>query len=61
MTWKEIKDAVEKAGVRENEEILSIECERDGDKTLHSARAGKFLRLREPIDEKKADVNGCAI
>ena len=27
MTWKEIKQAVETAGVKENDEILFIECE----------------------------------
>jgi arginyl-tRNA synthetase len=61
MTWREIKAAVETAGVNENEEILFIECElHDGDKTLYAARSGKALRLREHIDEAKAEANGCA-
>lgn len=62
MTWKEIKQAVETAGVNENEDILFIECEpNDGDNTLHAARSGKFVRLRERLDEAKANTNGCAI
>lgn len=62
MTWKEIKQAVETAGVNESEEILFIECElHDGDKTLHAARSGKLVRLREHVDDEKADTNGCAI
>lgn len=63
MTWKEIKDAVETAGVKENDEIIMIECElHDGDKTLHAARSGNKVRLREHADEAKSKVtmNGCA-
>ena len=35
MTWREIKQAVEQAGVRDDEEIGSIQCENgDGDHTF---------------------------
>ena len=62
MTWKEIKEAVETAGVSENEDILFIECElHDGDKTLHAARSGKVVRLKEHTDPERSGVNGCAI
>lgn len=61
MTWKEIKNAVETAGVKESEEILFIECElHDGDKELHAARSGKSVRLREHVNEARAKENGCA-
>jgi len=36
MTWREIKKAVEQAGVGEDEEIRVIQCENgDGDHTFH--------------------------
>jgi len=39
MTWKEIKKAVEEAGVEEDEEIGLIQCENgDGDHTFHKVR-----------------------
>ena len=62
MTWREIKRAAETAGISDNDELVSIECERlEGDKRLHIARSGKALKLREFPDESKLDVNGCAV
>jgi hypothetical protein len=64
MTWKEIKEAVEQAGVREDEEIGLIQCENgDGDHTFHKVRLGKTLKLAENVSAEKAraDAEGCAI
>ena len=64
MTWKEIKDAVEQAGVREDDEIGLIQCENgDGDHTFHKVRLGKTLKLAENVSAEKAraDAEGCAI
>jgi hypothetical protein len=48
MKWSEIKEAVEKSGVKEDDEILEIHCElHDGDKALHPSRQGDFLTLSE--------------
>ena len=48
MKWSEIKEAVERSGVSEDDEILEIHCElRDGDKALHPSKHGNFLRLSE--------------
>jgi hypothetical protein len=53
MKWSEIKDAVERSGVREEDEILEIHCElRDGDKELHPSRQGDFLRLSERLSKE---------
>ncbi|MFN0279812.1 MAG: hypothetical protein ACKVRN_14630 [Pyrinomonadaceae bacterium] len=61
MTWKEIKAAVENAGITERDNLVSIECERrDGDKKLHVARSGAMFQLREHLDVAKADAHGCA-
>lgn len=61
MTWKELKEAAEIAGVKESDDIVSIECERrDGDKTFQRAKSGNMIMLREHIDDKKSEVNGCA-
>jgi hypothetical protein len=62
MTWKQIKEAVEDAGVDENEEITVIQCENGhGDGTFHKMRLGKALKLRENIPENPEDYSGCAI
>ncbi len=64
MTWAEIKSAVEQAGVRDDEEIGSIQCENgDGDHTFHKVRLGKTLKLVENVSAEKAreDAEGCAI
>ena len=48
MKWSEIKEAIERSGVNEDDEILEIHCElRDGDKALHPSKQGNFLRLSE--------------
>lgn len=61
MTWAEIKDAVEEAGIEETDEILVIKCENlGGDKTLHKARIGRGLRLTEHATDDDRDARGCA-
>ena len=63
MTWREIKTAVEKAGVREDEEITVIQCENgDGDHTFQKVRLGKLLKLTENTspDEARRAAGGCA-
>ena len=53
MTWREIKDAVERAGVREDEEIIQIQCENgEGDHTFHKLRLGRALKLTENVSEE---------
>ena len=53
MKWSEIKDAVERSGISEDDEILEIHGElRDGDKKLASV---KTRRLR-PVE--RASVGG---
>jgi hypothetical protein len=52
MTWKQIKEAVEEAGVDENEEITVIQCENGhGDGTFHKMRLGRALKLRENTED----------
>ncbi len=52
MKWSEIKEAVERSGVGEDDEILEIHCElRDGDKSLHPSKQGDFLRLSESLSK----------
>jgi hypothetical protein len=53
MKWSEIKEAVERSGVSEDDEILEIHCElRDGDKSLYPSKQGNFLRLSERMSEE---------
>ena len=53
MKWSEIKEAVERSGIREDDEILDIHCElRDGDKELHPSKQGDFLRLSERLSKE---------
>jgi hypothetical protein len=64
MTWKEIKEAVEEAGVTEDEEIGLIQCENGhGDHTFHKVRLGKMLKLAENVSEEVArkEAGGCAV
>jgi hypothetical protein len=64
MTWREIKKAVEQAGVQEDEDIGLIQCEnRDGDHTFHKVRLGRTLKLAENVSAEKAreDAEGCAV
>jgi len=62
MTWKQIKAAVEEAGVDDNEEIRLIECENgDGDGTFHKVRLGKAIKLKENTPDNPADFSGCSV
>ena len=55
MTWAEIKSAVEQAGVSDDEEIGSIQCENGtGDHTFHKVRLGRALKLAENTSPEKA-------
>lgn len=61
MTWSEIKKAVAEAGVEEDDEICSIQCENGkGDKKLHRVRLGRALKLTEVRSESREDYSGCA-
>ena len=64
MTWKEIKKAVEQAGVAEDEEIGLIQCENgDGDQTFHKVRLGRMLKLVENVsaEASRKEAEGCAV
>jgi len=62
MTWKQIKEAVEEAGVEDNEEISLIECENgNGDGTFHKMRLGKAIKLSENTLDNPEDFSGCAV
>jgi hypothetical protein len=64
MTWKQIKEAVEQAGVKDSEEIGLIQCENGaGDHTFHRVRLGKTLKLAENVSSEQArkDAEGCAV
>ena len=64
MTWREIKEAVAQAGVREDEEIALIQCENGrGDHTFHKVILGKRLKLAENVSEELAriEAEGCAV
>lgn len=53
MKWSEIKEAVERSGVSEDDEILEIHCElSDGDKELHLSKQGRFFRLSEHLSKE---------
>jgi len=61
MTWKEIKKAVQDAGIAEQDEISVIQCQaHDGDKTLHKLTLGKFVKLTEDFsDDARGEASGC--
>ena len=62
MTWAEIKRAVEQADVKDDEEICIIQCENGrGDKTFHTMRLGRALKLTENSQPRENQANGCAI
>ncbi len=64
MTWREIKEAVAQAGVKEDEEITLIQCENEGgDHTFHKVPLGKGIKLAENVSEETARKNsrGCAV
>jgi hypothetical protein len=53
MTWAEIKQAVEQAGILDDDEICAIECEiLEGDKTFQKVHLGNFIKLSENIAEE---------
>ena len=62
MTWSQIKQAVKKAGVKDDDEILAIECEvGEGDGKLHAFLQGEFVKLAEgPSEASRRDATGCA-
>jgi hypothetical protein len=62
MTWAEIKEAAEKAGVKEEDEICMILCENGkGNKSFNKTKLGKALKLSEKASERKGDFSGCAV
>lgn len=64
MTWREIKQAVQQAGVSDDDEIGLIQCENEhGDHTLRKMQLGKRLKLSENVSNERAqtDAEGCAI
>jgi len=64
MKWSEIREAVERSGVSEDDEILEIHCElRDGDKELHPSKQGYFIRLSEHLSEEaqRKEMAGSAL
>ena len=62
MTWIEIKNAVEQAGIEESDEITAIQCEmRDGAKTFHIIKLGNAIKLAEDFaDSARSEASGCA-
>lgn len=62
MTWSEIKQAVKKAGVHDDDEIIAIECEvLEGDGKLHAVAQGDFVKLTEGYSETaRRAASGCA-
>jgi hypothetical protein len=62
MTWKEIKKAVEEAGVQDDDEISLIQCEnKDGNHTFQKVRLGKTLKVAENVADKPEGYSGCAV
>lgn len=61
MTWSEIKNAVEDAGIADEDEVSVIQCQaHDGNKTFHTLKLGKFVKLAEDTsDGARADASGC--
>jgi hypothetical protein len=61
MTWKEIKKAVEDAGIGEEDEVSVIECQANhGNKTLHKMKLGTFVKLSEDFSESAREgASGC--
>ena len=64
MTWREIKKAIEQAGVSDEDDIDLIECENtNGDHTFNRMRLGNKLKLTENVAAEKAreEAEGCAV
>lgn len=61
MTWLEIKKAVEESGIKEEDDICTIQCAiHHGNKSLHPVRLGKFVRLTEDLSEEAfSEASGC--
>lgn len=61
MTWSEIKNAVEDAGIADEDEVSVIQCQaHDGNRTFHTLKLGKFVKLAEDISESaREDASGC--
>jgi hypothetical protein len=53
MTWSEIKK--ENEGVRDDEEIGSIQCENGGERTFHKVRLGKILKRGKRLSRESAE------
>lgn len=61
MTWEEIKRAADDAGVKDDDEICAILCERrEGGKTFRKTRLGNAVQLTEDAPERLEDYRGCA-
>lgn len=62
MTWTEIKNAVEKAGIKENDEVTIIQCEpHHGAKSFHVIKLGSLVKLAEDFAESaRSEASGCA-
>lgn len=63
MTWSEIKKAVEKLGISDQDELYRIECDSlGGSKTFHRVVIGKLVKLTETQSEsEKRNATGCAV
>ena len=62
MTWKQIKKAIDEAGLEDDEEISLIQCEsRAGNRTFHKTRLGRAVKLTEDSRQDIEDSSGCAI
>ena len=63
MTWQQIKAAVDKLGVAEDDEIIEIKCQQsDGNHTLHQIKIGNFIILAEDLSEgARKEALGCCV
>jgi hypothetical protein len=61
VNWSEIKKATEAAGIRDDDELSSIQCDLNlGNKTFHVVRLGRFVRLVEDLSsEAQKEAVGC--
>jgi hypothetical protein len=56
MKWAELKQAVEQAGIADDDEIIAIECEmHHGSGMLQKVHQGNFIRLIENLDQNTID------
>ena len=64
VTRKEIKNAVEQAGIHEDDDIDVIQCENSsGYHTFRRMRRGNKLKLTENVSTERAreEAKGCAV